>query len=132
MKRAIEYSTVFAGGGAIYILIELLFRGYSHWTMYFVGGIAVLLLYMISAMKESMIRKWIMGTAAILTVEFVAGIIINILLGWAVWDYSSIRFNLYGQICLPFAFYWFGLSIPANALCTLLRNKVFIRSAQRS
>ena len=126
MKKIIEYGTVFVVGGAIYVIIELLFRGHSHWTMYFVGGIAVLMLYMISAMKESLMRKWIMGTAAILSVEFVAGIIINILLGWAVWDYSAHRFNLYGQICLPFAFCWFGLCIPANALCVVLRNKVFI------
>ena len=127
MKKTLELGSVFAAGGAIYVLIELLFRGFSHWTMYLVGGIAVLLLYLISAMEESLIRKWIMGTVVILTVEFLAGIIINILLGWAVWDYSAHRFNLYGQICLPFAFYWFGLCIPANALCCFVRNKVFMQ-----
>ena len=125
MKKFMELGSVFAVGGAIYVLIEMLFRGHSHWTMYFVGGIAVLLLYIISAMHDSSFRKWLMGTAVILTVEFVSGIIINIQLGWAVWDYSAYRFNLYGQICLPFALYWFALCIPANAICTILRNKVF-------
>ena len=125
MKKTLELGSVFAVGGAIYVLIELLFRGFSHWTMYFVGGLAVLLLYLISAMDESLMKKWIMGTMVILTVEFLAGIVINILLDWAVWDYSTHRFNLYGQICLPFAFYWFGLCIPGNALCSFIRNKVF-------
>ncbi len=131
MGKIMEYSGVFAAGGMIYVLIELLFRGYSHWTMFIVGGLAVMGLYLISAMRESAWRKWIMGTAVILTIEFVAGIIINIILGWGVWDYSAHRYNLYGQICLPFAFCWLGLCIPANALCELARRKIFNPRARR-
>lgn len=127
MRKIIEYCGVFAVGGGIYVLIELIFRGYSHWTMLIVGGLAVLGLYLISAMRDSLWKKWIMGTAVILTVEFVAGIVINIILGWKVWDYSGLRFNLYGQICLPFALCWLGLTIPANALCTFVRGKIIDR-----
>lgn len=131
MRKIMEYGGVFAAGGMIYVLIELLFRGYSHWTMLIVGGLAVLGLYLISAMRERVWKKWIMGMAVILTIEFVSGIIINIILGWRVWDYSAHRFHLYGQICLPFAFCWLGLCIPANALCTLARKKIFNRQDQR-
>ena len=49
MRKIMEYSGVFAAGGIIYVLIELLFRGYSHWTMFIVGGFAVVCLYLISA-----------------------------------------------------------------------------------
>lgn len=125
MKRIIEYSSVFVCGGLVYAIIEILFRGFTHWTMILVGGLAVLGLYLISAMRESLWKKWIMGTAVILAIEFVAGIIINIILGWRVWDYSAYRYHLYGQICLPFALCWLGLCIPANALCGLVREKIF-------
>lgn len=131
MRKIMEYSGVFAAGGIIYVLIELLFRGYSHWTMFIVGGFAVVCLYLISAMGERMWKKWIMDTAAILAIEFVSGIIINIILGWRVWDYSTHPYNLYGQICLPFALCWLGLSIPANALCTLVRRKVVTRQERQ-
>ncbi len=127
MKKLIEFGGVFTVGGFVYIMIEILFRGYSHWTMYIVGGLAVLGLYFISGMNESLWKKWLMGTAVILAIEFVAGVIINIMLGWSVWDYSTHRFNLYGQICLPFALFWFGLCIPANSICCFVRNRVFTR-----
>ncbi|MBO5976151.1 MAG: hypothetical protein J6P94_03100, partial [Oscillospiraceae bacterium] len=84
----------------------------------------------ISAMGERKWKKWVMDTAVILAIEFVAGIIINIILGWRVWDYSAHPYNLYGQICLPFALCWFGLSIPANALCELTRKKIMNRHDQ--
>ena len=124
MKKTLELGSVFTVGGAVYVLIELLFRGFSHWTMYFVGGLAVLMLYLISAMDESLMKKWIMGTMVILTVEFLAGIVINILLGWAVWDYSAHRFNLYGQICPFFTVGWFFLSIPAYYICSQIEKRL--------
>ena len=125
-----EYGGIFAAGGVIYFIIEVFFRGYSHWTMLIVGGLAVMCLYLISAMGERKWKKWVMDTAVILAIEFVAGIIINIILGWRVWDYSAHPYNLYGQICLPFALCWFGLSIPANALCELTRKKIMNRHDQ--
>lgn len=125
MKKTVEIMSVFAGGGLIYALIEILFRGYTHWTMIIVGGLAVLCLYSIAGMREKVWKKWIMGAAAILAIEFVAGIILNIILGWGVWDYSGYRYHLYGQICLPFALCWFALCIPGNALCTMVRNSLF-------
>ena len=127
VKKAVELTSVFMGGGLIYALIEIIFRGYTHWTMIIVGGLAVLGLYMISAMRESVWKKWILGAAVILAIEFVAGIILNVILGWQVWDYSEYRFHLYGQICLRFAMYWLALCIPGNALCCLVRKKVFSR-----
>ena len=125
MRKTAELATVFTGGGLLYALIEILFRGFTHWSMIIVGGLAVLCLYFISAMNERVWRKWILGAAAILTVEFISGAILNILLGWQVWDYSGYRFHLYGQICLRFALYWLALCIPGNALCSLVRKRVF-------
>lgn len=125
MRRVAEFGSVFAAGGIIYALLEIICRGYTHWTMAVVGGIAVLCLYFISAMHDPLWKKWLLGAMVILTIEFLAGILLNIVLRWRVWDYSAYRYHLYGQICLPFAFCWLMLCIPGNALCTLLRRRVF-------
>ena len=49
--------------------------------------------------------------AAITGTEFVAGIIINIVLGLNVWDYSALWGNVYGQICPQYSALWYLLSL---------------------
>ena len=49
--------------------------------------------------------------------EFSVGVIDNLVMGWSVWDYSAMPFNLYGQICLPFTGLWFLVCIPAAGIC---------------
>ena len=34
-----KYSFLFDIGGALYVLIELIWRGWSHWTMFALGGL---------------------------------------------------------------------------------------------
>ena len=41
--------------------------------------------------------------------EFATGLVVNLLLGWQVLDYSAEPANLLGQICLRYSFYWFCL-----------------------
>ena len=38
---------VFVLGGAAYGMIEILFRGYTHWTMVLTGGACILTLYIL-------------------------------------------------------------------------------------
>jgi len=102
---------VFTAGGLLYGAAELLFRGRTHWSMLLAGGLCVLLLYQISVRsREAFWKKCIMGGAVITTVEFLTGIVVNILLGWRVWNYSNLRANLFGQICLQFSAAWVVLS----------------------
>ena len=53
--------------------------------------------------------------------EFCAGVILNLWLKLDIWDYSRIPFNLYGQICLPYAAVWFVLSAAAIVADDYLR-----------
>ena len=131
MKRAAEFSGVFAIGGCIYAAIEIAFRGYTHWSMFIVGGLCFVGMYAVALSHEPLWKKWVMGTSIILALEFEAGLLLNIVLGWNIWDYSEYRFNLYGQICLRFAFCWLALCIPGNALCTFLHNRLFTEQARR-
>ena len=117
-----ELLPVFALGSILYGLTEILWRGWTHWTMLLCGGICFTLMYLVSGSVLSLVKKWLLSTCIITTVEFVAGCIVNLRLHWQVWDYSSLPFNLLGQICPRFILMWFALSIPGVALCTLLHR----------
>lgn len=42
MKRVSEYFFIWALGGIIYYTIEVSFRGFSHWSMFVLGGFCLL------------------------------------------------------------------------------------------
>lgn len=62
------------------------------------------------------------GSLLITVLELVCGCIVNLWLGWHVWDYSNMPFNLLGQICLPFTAIWFFLSAVAVVLDDWIRH----------
>ncbi|NCC69402.1 MAG: hypothetical protein EOM14_14665, partial [Clostridia bacterium] len=110
----------------LYGAIELLWRGRTHWTMLIAGGISFSVMYLIATRSNwTLPQKWICSAAVITTLEFVIGSIVNIRLGWNVWDYSGRPFNLYGQICLLYSVLWFLLAIPGTALCKLIKQQIF-------
>lgn len=118
MPKSVENLILFLFGGAIYSMIEVIFRGYTHWSMTLTGGLCLLILYrrFTARPHEPLLMKCLFGAIVITTLEFMAGCIVNLWLGWDVWDYSGLMFNLFGQICLPFSVIWFFITIPAAAL----------------
>jgi uncharacterized membrane protein len=127
MTTILEIFTAFLLGGSAYGAIEVLWRGHTHWTMLLAGGVCFALIYLIaSRLALPRWQQYILCAAAITTVEFVTGAIINRGLGWNVWDYSSMRWNLCGQICARYSLYWLLLSIPGCALARSL-FRLFLR-----
>lgn len=115
-------------GGNLYYLIEKIFRGYSHWTMILVGGICFFYIGMINEIIPWEMPIWkqgIIGSILITTIEFISGCIINLYLGWNVWDYSNLPLNILGQICLPFSILWFFLSLIGIILDDYFRYWLF-------
>lgn len=128
MKKLIEYMTLFCVGGMTYVLCEFIFRGYSHASMFVAGGICFILVGLINEVLpwEMPIQKqMLIGAIIITTIEFIVGLIVNIWLGWNVWNYSSMRFNIRGQICPQFTVLWFFISGLAIILDDLIRWLVF-------
>ena len=103
---------VFVLGGIAYGAREILFRGYTHWTMVLTGGACILTFYLLSDWMMSMplVAAALVGAAIITLYEFSVGYIVNVRLGWDVWDYSREKFNVMGQICPMFSLVWFSLS----------------------
>ena len=108
----------FLMGYFCYSLIEIVMRGYTHWTMSLTGGTVLTILYAINSRRTmTLIRSCIIGTVMITAIELTVGIFDNVIMHWNVWDYSDMPFNFLGQICIPFSAFWFVLCIPANRLC---------------
>lgn len=128
MRQPIKLLALMAAGGLIYIAIELICRGHTHWTMFIVGGVCFVL---VGGLNEwfpwemSIVKQMFISALVITAVEFVAGLILNVWLGLGIWDYSNMPFNILGQICLPFTGAWFLLSLPAIVVDDLLRWKLF-------
>ena len=117
-----EFLFVYMLGGVLYGLMELLWRGWTHWTMVLCGGFCFTLMYLISTTGLPAVKKWLLCAAAITTVEFLTGCLVNLRLGWQVWDYSNMPGNLLGQICPQFLLLWLALSVPGVALCSAIRR----------
>lgn len=116
---------LFTFGGIVYGLIEILWRGRTHWSMLLTGGAGFLSLYKIfGRMKDaSLFKKCAIGSSVITACEFVSGCIFNLWLKMKVWDYSKLPFNFKGQICALYSFLWGLLCIPINVVCKELRTK---------
>ena len=119
MRKLTEWMTVFLIGGALYSMLEILWRGYTHWSMTITGGICFAALYALHVYGTAMpfFLRCLLGAVSITAAELAAGCIVNLWLGWEVWDYSGVRGNLLGQICLPFSVLWLLLCALAAPLC---------------
>ena len=127
-ERRREYLAIYAVGGTGYYILEVIWRGYSHWTMALTGGFCLLLLYLLSGHTEiPLITKCVIGAALITAVEMLVGSIVNIGLGWNVWDYSRYNYDFLGQICLEYSLLWVVVSYFGLWLCQLLRDSDILR-----
>lgn len=121
-------SILFLLGAVGYGITEILWRGHTHWTMLLAGGICFTFYYKLCEDEKNMpfLIKCFIGAILITCIELIFGTVINIGLGWNVWDYSHIPMNFYGQICLPFFILWFLLCIPLTFLCEVLKKRASV------
>ena len=118
-------SILFLTGSCAYPTLEMAWRGHTHYSMALAGGVCLCLIdHICCGMLEgrSLFTRCLAGSGLITGVELAAGIIVNQVMGLGVWDYSDMPMNIMGQVCLPYSVLWFGLPLPAMALCGLLRE----------
>lgn len=127
IKHFLKYLFLFLTGGICYFGIEILARGYSHWTMVVVGGICFVLIGLLNEKtpKMPLLKQMFYSAILITIIEFLSGCILNLWLKLDIWDYSKNAFNLLGQICLSHTIYWFFLSVVGILLDDYLRCKIF-------
>ena len=94
-------------GGAIYVGIEMLWRGHSHPSMFILGGLCFVFIGLINELfpwELGIVWQALIGGTMVTCLEFITGVIVNIWLKLGVWDYSGLPLNILGQVCLPFYF----------------------------
>ena len=128
IKIFIKYLILFLLGGYTYNGIEILWRGYSHYSMIICGGICFIYAGLQNEQVEWDYPFWkqvLRVEAFILSAEFITGCIVNLWLGLDVWDYSGLPGNILGQTCPQFALLFLPLSAIAIIIDDFVRWKWF-------
>lgn len=117
---------LFAVGGLGYYLLEILWRGWSHWTMFVLGGGCFLLIGGLEerAPKLPLWEKLLAGSAICTAGELLFGLLFN--RDHRIWDYRGLPLNFRGQICPVFSLLWIpvsGLALWLYRLCSAVLMK---------
>lgn len=107
--RFFKKLTMFGLGGTLYTLLELLWRGRSHSSMFLLGGGCFLMLGRLRRLRLPLPVKLLLGSAGITAGELATGLLVN--RNFAVWDYRPQPLNFLGQICLGFSLLWIPVSL---------------------
>jgi uncharacterized membrane protein len=110
-------------GGAGYGMLEVLWRGYTHISMFIAGGLCFWLLIRIAKLNYHIISNILLGGLCVTGVEFVFGCVVNLWLRMGVWDYSAERFHFMGQVCVRYTLLWILLCTVTIPFCKLFIRK---------
>lgn len=126
MKHFREDALVFFIGSCSYSAIEILWRKYTHWSMFLTGGLCFALLHRLFHRYRRLClwKKCVLGAFSITGVEFSVGCVVNRWLKLNVWDYKNQPGNILGQVCPLYTFLWALLCVPACGLSRTLHRTI--------
>lgn len=104
---------LFCIGGWAYAVIEILFRGWTHVSMFVLGGLCFLLIGGLGRQKPrpSLAVQLLFGVMICTSGELLFGLLFN--RDHRIWDYRGMPGNLGGQICPQFVVLWIPLTLAA-------------------
>ena len=105
IKKGAYSLILFLFGGIGYSFIEVLWRGFTHWSMFLLGGFCYLLMGILAEQCCGRLPLWFccfFSTLSITFLEFITGCVVN----------------------LGFTSLWFLLSIPVSELAFWMRKKL--------
>ena len=91
MKGIAKETALAVCGGCLYVILELLWRGRSHWTMFLLGGVCFFLIGLLNEgipWEMPLVLQGVIGSACIVTPAgiFDGGASSTCGWGWGVWD----------------------------------------------
>ena len=111
IKNILRILFFYCFGGGVYMTMELVYRQYTDYTMFYLSGFLALIILLcnnwLSYDMDFLIQVFICGTCIVIS-ELICGLIINA--DYHVWDYRNLPLHYKGQIQLYFAFIWYLLS----------------------
>lgn len=108
-------------GAVGYCGLELLSRGYTHWSMGLTGGVCLVALWLIwQKSRRGVVTKAVIGATVITFAELCVGLLVNVWLGLSVWSYAAEPYNFMGQICAKYFIVWFFLCLMVMAIMDII------------
>lgn len=111
-----------------YGITELFVRGRTHITMGILGAVAMIAIHLLSENItdiRTLLCAMFISAFFITCCEFAAGEYLNKMRGMHIWDYSSLPYNIDGQVCPRYSFAWSLLSLAGFSLDRTLSRRVF-------
>ena len=96
--------------------------------MFLLGGFCFVCLGLINEVILWEMPLWqqaLIGAGIITVLEFCTGCIVNLWLGWEIWDYSNLPGNILGQICPQYFLLWLLVSPVGIIMDDWLRYRWF-------
>ena len=110
-KMAMRLLFFYCFAGGVYMTIELIYRQYTDYHMFYLAGFIGLIILCINEWltynTDFLLQIFLCGTAALIG-ELICGLIFNA--DYHIWDYRELPFNFMGHIQLYFAIIWYILS----------------------
>lgn len=146
-------ATIFLLMAIVYVYIEVVFTaisgeahtkfpetarwsmiGYSSIYMSIVGGVVGLILSRlnrVSFVREhlNMFSQSVLGALIITGCEMLAGYILNVRMGFDIWDYSGYPINFMGQISFTRSLLWFAICPFAYWFDDYIRAKIYLEGS---
>lgn len=103
-------------GGFSYFLLEILWRGRSHGSMFLLGGTCFLIIGKLNRCLRRITPalRLVLFSGIITGLELLTGLLVN--REHTVWDYRRLPFQFRGQICLMYSLLWIPVSLLAAML----------------
>lgn len=130
-KHLLKDILIFSACGGTYYGLEILFRGYSNWTMFLCAGIIGLLASLLNNFFTfDMLLQWQLGISAVIAtaIEGITGVILCYFNNGVnpVWDYSQLWGTFFcGQCNILFCIIWAILSFVAILIGDSIEYYVF-------
>lgn len=115
-------AVLFYLGGSAYMILEFLWRGRSHGSMFLLGGLCFLLVggALGRAQRIPLALRLMLGSGLITALELATGLAVN--RDYCVWDYRQMPYQFQGQICLIYSLLWIPVSLLAMGLYRLAQK----------
>ncbi len=114
--------------GLIYMSLELIYRGFTHWSSFLMGFIAGAFIcdpLNNNSFKwdDPLIIQMTISSICITLMEYCVGKLVNT--DYSVWDYRDCLWNVEGMVCLGASLLWGILSLIPIFLGDFIRWKFF-------
>lgn len=112
--KILKTCQLFYMGGAAYMVLEFLWRGHSHYSMFLLGGSCFLMLGQLRKLRLPLPILVVFGAIGITALELVTGLLVN--RDYSIWDYRQLPFHYLGHICLNYSLLWMPVGFAGMEL----------------